>query len=155
MCEVAVYRSYCHNPQCAKAASPTCRRAGRYRPDRMEVHPLAVQMYAWAIDLPPHGRSVRGGQPDRRAVVERRVLTVAGGGLVWHRQVEWAAGVDEKYALVPRNDKPRAMRRWMYVDLAVDASTYDLFGSRLRRQHLGQRPAFLLALRAKATIRRR
>jgi hypothetical protein len=30
-------------------------------------------------------------------------------------------GVDEKYVLVPKNDKPAGkMRRWMYVYLAVD-----------------------------------
>ncbi|MBK9092434.1 MAG: hypothetical protein IPM84_06580 [Anaerolineae bacterium] len=36
-------------------------------------------------------------------------------------------GVDEKYVLVPKNDKPASkMRRWMYVYLAVDVWTYDL-----------------------------
>ena len=36
-------------------------------------------------------------------------------------------GVDEKYALVPKNDKPaEKMKRWMYVYLAVDVYTYDL-----------------------------
>ena len=60
-------------------------------------------------------------------------------------------GVDEKYVLVPKNDKPAGkMRRWMYVYLAVDAWTYDLL-------HIAIYPhndedsaeAFLLALRAK------
>ena len=36
-------------------------------------------------------------------------------------------GIDEKYVLVPKNDKPAGdMRRWMYVYLAVDVYTYDL-----------------------------
>jgi hypothetical protein len=36
-------------------------------------------------------------------------------------------GVDEKYVLVPKNDKPEGkMRRWMYVYFAVDVYTYDL-----------------------------
>ena len=60
-------------------------------------------------------------------------------------------GVDEKYVLVPKNDKPAGkMRRWMYVYLAVDVWTYDLL-------HIAIYPAndqdsataFLLALRAK------
>jgi len=34
-------------------------------------------------------------------------------------------GIDEKYVLVPKNDKPAGkMRRWMYVYLAVDVWTY-------------------------------
>lgn len=62
-----------------------------------------------------------------------------------------AVGVDEKYVLVPKNDKPAGkMRRWMYVYFAVDAYTYDLL-------HIAIYPhndkdsalAFLLALRAK------
>jgi len=60
-------------------------------------------------------------------------------------------GVDEKYVLVPKNDKPDGkMRRWMYVYVAVDAWTYDLL-------HIDIYPhndevsaiAFLFALRAK------
>jgi transposase-like protein len=60
-------------------------------------------------------------------------------------------GVDEKYVLVPKNDKPAGdMRRWMYVYLAVDAWTYDLL-------HIAIYPynndasarTFLLTLRAK------
>ena len=59
--------------------------------------------------------------------------------------------VDEKFVLVPKNNKPTGkMRRWMYVYLAVDAWTYDLL-------HIAIYPtndqdsaeAFLLALRAK------
>ena len=36
-------------------------------------------------------------------------------------------GVDEKYVLVPKNDKPDGkLRRWMYVYFAVDMYTYDM-----------------------------
>ena len=36
-------------------------------------------------------------------------------------------GIDEKYVLVPKNDKPEGkMKRWMYVYFAVDCYTYDL-----------------------------
>jgi len=60
-------------------------------------------------------------------------------------------GVDEKYVLVPKNDKTEGKKkRWMYVYLAVDVYTYDLL-------HIAIYPyctqksaqAFLLALRAK------
>lgn len=60
-------------------------------------------------------------------------------------------GVDEKYMLVPKNDKPAGkMRRWMYVYLAVDVWTYDLLHITIypnNDQDIAA--AFLLALRAK------
>jgi bisphosphoglycerate-dependent phosphoglycerate mutase len=60
-------------------------------------------------------------------------------------------GIDEKWVLVPKNDKSQGeRRRWMYVYLAVDVFTYDLL-------HLDIYPykgkdearAFLQALKAK------
>jgi transposase-like protein len=65
-------------------------------------------------------------------------------------------GIDEKYVLVPKNDKPASkMDRWMYVYFAVDCYTYDLL-------HIDIYPfntkasasAFLLALRAKGYLPR-
>ena len=48
VCEVAVYRYYCRNPQCAQGSfthlPPGLLPYSRYR---TEVHLLAVQMYAW------------------------------------------------------------------------------------------------------------
>ena len=60
-------------------------------------------------------------------------------------------GVDEKYVLVPKNDKPAGkMRRWMYVYLAVDAWTYDLLHIAIYPHNdQDSAAAFLLALRAK------
>jgi transposase-like protein len=60
-------------------------------------------------------------------------------------------GVDEKYVLVPKNDKPAGdMRRWMYVYLAVDAWTYDLLHIEIYPYNNDDSArAFLLALRAK------
>lgn len=53
--------------------------------------------------------------------------TVAGGGPVRGGEVQWVVGIDEKYVLVPKNDKPAGkMRRWMYLYFAVDVYTYDL-----------------------------
>ena len=60
-------------------------------------------------------------------------------------------GVDEKWVLVPKNDKPEGKRsRWMYVYLAVDVFTYDLLHIDIY-PHLGkdQARAFLQALKAK------
>jgi hypothetical protein len=60
-------------------------------------------------------------------------------------------GVDEKYVLVPKNDKPAGkMRRWMYVYLAVDVYTYDLLHIAIYAHNDKENAlAFLLALRAK------
>ena len=60
-------------------------------------------------------------------------------------------GVDEKYVLVPKNDKPTGkMRRWMYVYLAVDVWTYDLLHIAIYPTNDQDSAAtFLLALRAK------
>ena len=60
-------------------------------------------------------------------------------------------GIDERYAMVPKNDKPEGkMRRWMYVYLAVDAYTYDLLHIEICPFNTKQSArAFLLALRAK------
>jgi len=60
-------------------------------------------------------------------------------------------GIDEKYVLVPKNDKPEGkMRRWMYVYLAVDVYTYDLLHIAISpHNNKDSAHAFLLALRAK------
>jgi hypothetical protein len=60
-------------------------------------------------------------------------------------------GVDEKYVLVPKNDKPEGeMRRWMYAYFAVDVWTYDLLHLAIYPYHnADSAQAFLLALRAK------
>jgi transposase-like protein len=62
-----------------------------------------------------------------------------------------AVGIDEKYVLVPKNDKPDSdMQRWMYVYLAVDCYTYDLLHIELYPYNTkDSAKAFLLALRAK------
>ena len=60
-------------------------------------------------------------------------------------------GVDEKFVLVPKNDKPDSkLRRWMYVYFAVDMYTYDLLHIAIfPHNDLQSAQAFLLALRAK------
>jgi len=151
---VAVYRYYCRNPQCAQG-SFTHLPPGLvpYSRHRTEVHLLAVQMYAW------------GYSTYRRTSVALGVTSLTAWRWVsaWgHALLPVAAlfgvvkssgviGVDEKYVLVPKNDKPAGkMRRWMYVYLAVDVWTYDLLHIALY-PHNDQDSAatFLLALRAK------
>jgi len=63
-------------------------------------------------------------------------------------------GVDEKYVLVPKNDKPDGkLRRWMYVYFAVDMYTYDMLHIAIfRHNNLRRAQAFLFTLRAKASV---
>jgi hypothetical protein len=152
--DVAVYRYYCHNPLCLNK-SFTYLPSGLlpYSHYRAQSHLLVLQMYAWG-----HSTYRRTG-----TAIGISSMTAWRWVSAWgHALLPMAAlfgvvrssgvvGVDEKYVLVPKNDKPAAkMRRWMYVYLAVDVWTSDLL-------HLEIYPyndddsakAFLLALRAK------
>lgn len=151
---VAVYRYYCRNPQCQQGSfthlPPGLVPYSRYR---SEVHLLAVQMYTW------------GYSTYRRTGAALGVASLTAWRWVqaWgHKLLPVAAlfgvvrssgvvGVDEKYVLVPKNDKPdSAMRRWMYVYFAVDVWTYDLLHIAIYPHNdQASATAFLLALRAK------
>jgi transposase-like protein len=151
---IEVYRYYCRNKACQRG-SFTHLPAGLtpYSPYRTETKLLALQMYAWG-----YSTYRRTGQALGVSSITIYRWVSAWGyellpvaalfGLVRSSGV---VGVDEKYVLVPKNDKPAGkMRRWMYVYLAVDVYTYDLL-------HLAIYPdndkdtalTFLLALRAK------
>lgn len=151
---VDVYRYYCHNSQCTQK-SFTHLPAGLlpYSPYRTQMHLLAIQMYAWGYSTYRRTGSALGvcSMTTYRWVsaLGNDLLPVA--ALFGLLKSSGVVGVDEKYVLVPKNNKPQAnMRRWMYVYLAVDAWTYDLL-------HIAIYPynnddcakAFLLALRAK------
>jgi hypothetical protein len=60
-------------------------------------------------------------------------------------------GIDEKWVLVPKNDKPQGKhKRWMYVYLAVDVYTYDLLHIDIYPYNgKDEARAFLQALKAK------
>jgi len=60
-------------------------------------------------------------------------------------------GIDEKWVLVPKNDKPKGKRkRWMYVYMAVDVYTYDLLHIDIYPYNSkNEARAFLQALKAK------
>lgn len=151
---VAVYRYYCRHKACDKGSFTHLPPGlGPYSPYRTETKLLALQMYAWGYSTYRRTGQALGVTS---FTVYRWVsawgyelLPVAAlFGLVKSSGV---VGVDEKYVLVPKNDKPAGkMRRWMYVYLAVDVYTYDLL-------HLAIYPnndqttalTFLFALRAK------
>jgi len=152
--QVAVYRYFCRNPHC-QTQTFTDMPAGLvpYSPFRTETHLLALQMYAW------------GYSTYRRTGTALGVASLT----VWRWVSAWGhdllpvaalfgvlkssgvVGVDEKFVLVPKNDKPAGkMRRWMYVYLAVDVWTYDLLHIALYPDNDdASAQAFLLALRSK------
>ena len=152
--QVAVYRYYCHNPQCAKK-SFTHFPAGLlpYSPYRTQVHLLALQMYAWGYSTYRRTGTALG----ITSMTAWQWVSAWGHDLLpiaaWFGVVRSSGvvGVDEKYVLVPKNDKPAGdMRRWMYVYLAVDVWTYDLLHIAIYPyNNQNSAKAFLLALRAK------
>ena len=152
--EVAVYRYYCRHAACEKG-SFTHLPPGLvpYSPYRLQTHLLALQMTMWARTSYRRAAGALDVAPTTLyrwvAACGTELLPVAAlFGLV---RCSGVIGVDEKYVLVPKNDKGAGkMRRWMYVSVAVDCYTYDLL-------HIAIHPyrtkasshAFLLALRAK------
>jgi hypothetical protein len=151
---VEVYRYYCRNRACAKG-SFTHLPPGLtpYSPYRTEIKLLALQMYGWGYST--YRRTGQALGVSSMTVYfwvsawGHQLLPVAAlFGLVKSSGV---VGVDEKYVLVPKNDKPaEKMKRWMYVYLAVDVYTYDLLHIAIYAHNDQDNAlAFLLALRAK------
>ena len=160
--EVPVYRYYCRNPQCPRQSfthlPPDLVPYSRHR---LDVHLRAIQAYNWSYST---YRRVGQALQVSETTIYRWVsawgydlLPVAAlFGLVRSSGV---VGVDEKFVLVPKNDKPeakvegacrRTMRHWMYVYLAVDVHTYDLLHIAIYPYNTRESAyAFLLALRAK------
>jgi len=152
--EVTVYRYYCRNPACTQG-SFTHFPAGLvpYSRHRLEVHLLAWQAYAWSYST--YRRVGQALQVSEMTVYRwvsawgAELLPVA--ALFGVLRCSGVVGVDEKYVLVPKNDKPAAkMKRWMYVYLAVDVYTYDLLHIALYPSNTQDSAhAFLLALRSR------
>lgn len=152
--KVPVYRYYCRNQECPRQTF-THLPPGLvpYSPYRLDLHLRALQAYSWS-----YGTYRRVGQ-----ALQVSEMTVYRWVSAWgHELLPMAAifglvrssgvvGVDEKYVLVPKNDKPEGkMRCWMYVYLAVDIHTYDLLHIAIYPHNTQQSAhAFLLALRAK------
>jgi transposase-like protein len=152
--EVTVYRYYCRNRDCARGTF-THFPPGLvpYSRHRLEVHLLAWQAYAWGYST--YRRVGQALQVSEMTVYRWvsawgvQMLPVA--ALFGVIRSSGVVGVDEKYILVPKNDKPAAkMKRWMYVYLAVDVYTYDLLHIALYPYNTRESAhAFLLALRTK------
>jgi transposase-like protein len=152
--QVTVYRYYCRNPACTRG-SFTHFPPGLvpYSHHRLEVHLLAWQGYAWSYST--YRRVGQALQVSEMTVYRwvsawgHQLLPVA--ALFGVVRSSGVVGVDEKYVLVPKNDKPATkMKRWMYVYLAVDVYTYDLLHIAIYPYNTQDNAhAFLLALRSK------
>jgi transposase-like protein len=152
--KVPVYRYYCRNQECPRQTF-THLPPGLvpYSPYRLDLHLRALQAYSWSYST--YRRVGQALQVSEMTVYRwvsawgQELLPVAAiFGLVRSSGV---VGVDEKYVLVPKNDKAEGKRRcWMYVYLAVDVHTYDLLHIAIYPHNTQQSAqAFLLALRAK------
>jgi transposase-like protein len=151
---VEVYRYYCHNPRCPyKSFTNLPPNLLPYSKWSLDYRVAALQLYEWS-------RGVYRCTGQMLGVSKMTAYRwVSGFG---HELLPVAAlfgvvrssgvvGIDEKYVLVPKNDKPEGkMKRWMYVYLAVDCYTYDLLHIEIYPYNNSQSAqAFLLALRAK------
>jgi transposase-like protein len=151
---VEVYRYYCRNPLCDKGSfthlPPGLVPYSRYR---TEVHLLAVQMYAWGYSTYRRTGQALGvaSMTAYRWVSAWGYALLPVAALFGVVKSSGVVGIDEKYVLVPKNDKPEGdMRRWMYVYFAVDVYTYDLLHIALYPyNNKDSAHAFLLTLRAK------
>jgi transposase-like protein len=152
--EVPVYRYYCRNRGCPRG-SFTHLPPGLvpYSRHRLEVRIKAVQAYSWSYSTYRRvGQSLQVSEMTIYRWVsawgQDLLPVVALFGLARSSGV---IGVDEKFVLVPKNDKPAGkMRRWMYVYLAVDVHTYDLLHIAIYpHNNQNSAHAFLLALKVK------
>lgn len=152
--EAEVYRYRCHNPECRRE-SFTVFPAGLvpYSRQRLEVHVLALQMYAWGYSTYRRTSQALGVANITAyrwvSAFGHQLLPVA--ALFGVAKSSGVVGVDEKWVKVPKNSKSGGKhRQWMYVYLAVDAYTYDLLHIAIYPHNTAESAqAFLLALRAK------
>jgi len=152
--QVEGYRYYCLNPSCSF--------------DTFTDYPAQVRLHAeWTVDTVLWGVMVYM----HLRTTYRRAADVVGVSSVtlwrWTMVVgehtlplaqlfgvvrsSGVVGVDEKWVLVPKNNKPKGKRkRWMYVYLAVDVYTYDLLHIDIYPYNgKNEARAFLQALKAK------
>ena len=151
---VEVWRYRCHNPDCQRG-SFTVLPPGLlpYSRQRLEVHVLALQMYAWGYSTYRRtGKALGVASITAYRWVSAfgyRLLPVA--ALFGVVRSSGVVGVDEKWVQVPKSSKPAGEhRKWMYVYVAADAYTYDLLHIAIYPHNTAESAqAFLLALRAK------
>jgi hypothetical protein len=151
---IEVYRYYCRSPLCKKGSftnlPPGLVPYSRYR---TETRLLALQMYAWGYSTYRRTGTALGvaSMTAYRWVSAWGYELLPVAALFGVVKSSGVVGIDEKYVLVPKNDKPEGdMRRWMYVYFAVDVYTYDLLHIAIYPYNNKESAhAFLLALRAK------
>jgi hypothetical protein len=116
---VEVYRYYCHNPACPyKTFTHLPPNLLPHSPWTVDHHLAALQLYEWS-------RSVYRCTSQMLGVSKMTVYRwVSGFGydllpvaaLFGVVRSSGVVGVDEKYVLVPKNDKPESdMKRWMFL----------------------------------------
>jgi transposase-like protein len=151
--QVEGYRYYCLNPSCSFGTFtdyPEVRLYSQWTVDTM----------LWGVLVYMHLRTTYRRAVDvvgvshvtlwrwTMAVGEQTLPLVTLFGFV---RCSGVIGVDEKWVLVPKNNKPKGKRkRWMYVYLAVDVYTYDLLHIDIYPYNgKDEARAFLQALQAK------
>jgi transposase-like protein len=151
---VEVYRYYCHNPACPyKTFTNLPPHLVPYSRWTVNHHLAALQLYEWSHSVYRCTAQMLGvsKMTAYRWVSSFGYELLPVAALFGAVRSSGVVGVDEKYVLVPKNDKPEGkMRRWMYVYLAVDCYTYDLLHIELYPYNTKlSATAFLFALRAK------
>jgi len=152
--KVAVYRYYCHNPACEyKSFTNLPHDLIPYSKHTLQHHLAALQAYEWGQGVYRCTSQMLGVSKMTAyrwvSAFGYQLLPVA--ALFGMVRSSGVVGIDEKYVLVPKNDKPEGkMRRWMYVYVAVDGYTYDLLHIEIYPFNTKQSArAFLLAVQAK------
>ena len=152
--QVEGYRHYCLNPSCS---------FGTFTDYPQQVHLYSewtVDTMLWGVMVYMHLRTTYRRAADVvgvSSVTLWRWTMVVGEHTLPLAQLfgvvrsSGVIGVDEKWVLVPKNDKPEGKRkRWMYVYLAVDVYTYDLLHIDIYPYNgKNEARAFLQALKAK------
>lgn len=151
---VQVYRYYCHNPACRyQTFTNLPPNLIPYSKWTLDHHLVALQRYEWAHSVYRCTSQTLGVSKMMAyrwvSAFGYQLLPVA--ALFGVVRSSGVVGIDEKYVLVPKNDKPESdMKRWMYVYFAVDCYTYDLLHIQIYPYNTKPSArAFLLALRAK------
>jgi transposase-like protein len=153
-CEVEGFRYYCLNPSCPFGSFTDYPEGARLYSE------WTVDTVVWAVMVYLHLRTTYRRAADAVGVSHvtlwRWAMAVGEQGLPIATlfgvvRSSGVIGIDEKWVLVPKNDKPQGERkRWMYVYLAVDVFTYDLLHVDLYPYNgKDEARAFLQALKAK------
>ncbi len=152
--QVEGYRHYCLNPSCSFGTFTDY-------PEKVRLYSeWTVDTVLWGVMVYMHLRTTYRRAADVvgvSSVTLWRWTMVVGEHTLPLAQLfgvvrsSGVIGVDEKWVLVPKNNKPNGKRkRWMYVYIAVDVYTYDLLHIDIYPYNgKNEARAFLQALKAK------